>query len=406
MARKTAIHVTNAEVAAAEYRADARRDAAPVHRVPPSTRQILAALRGAMTERELLSRGRDAAYCELRGAAWSAEDRTDCAAEVVWTVLQRTGGAMPGRDDRRFSLAICRKIAQDWRRSNLARIARESAEADQAAAEYAASSAAVTDALITNPEYLRRAAAQSIGAARAAALRAAANLGLADATSAAVQAVVYQWLRDRTGEQCAAENGVTHATWKTRHSRGARMLRDFSAADLIGRLTDTTVIELALPPTEDDARPTLVVVATEDRSAPARGHGDTFTGRKIKEDAADWRDGTADGTRPTRPEDAAAARAACAVSARRPAPKSAAAARAKARRGYIIKTPRAHRAMLTDPITGHRSWNDEIPVTGRAADQAYADALRAAARAQVRPGRRERAVNPRDVPQFGTADAA
>lgn len=440
MARRTAIRITNAEVAAAEHKTQARRDNAPSTERTPSTLDLMRAARGIMSEDELLQLAKDAAALEMR--SYDAEDRKDAAAEAIWHVLAACDGSPPRRDSNLANIAHLRGLVRNYRRALDAKRRLADAAAETEAAEYAASEAWTLDGLVTDSGYLAAAAAQSIDAAHKLANDAADKLQLSrdGIVSEGVHAVFYQWIRDRTGEVCASECGVSHAAWKMRVNRGAKFIRanigasrllailtegDVQSAALFGNVRTTVTAGTTPPdvcqvsgaegvyhvtdlygdvfhaaeisdPVTGETTPAPLTFCHVDASRDASSHAGTWAGKLARDAAADWRDGTAGGSKPATPEDAAAAAAACNVTRQKPAPKMIAARRALLARDHVVKLADlkpGDRLVYARDSERHTGRRDAVTIAGRTRDRAMAQALRRAAAASVRPGMSERAVH-------------
>lgn len=238
MARKTAVHTTNAEVAAAEYAADARKDRAATG--VPTGLVSLAALRerrGIMTERALLKRAQDAARLELRGENYGADDRADVAATIIADVLAENHGTPPRSESPKATLTAFCDRAKTLRRSLQRQRARDDSDAQRAAESHALSA----DALGADSTPAKHAAIVGRSSADAAARAASAicaELKLPDEDKSPHWTLFYVWARGESPEVCAAERGVSFAAWRVRQTRGAKFVRGFyGASELLTRLT-------------------------------------------------------------------------------------------------------------------------------------------------------------------------
>lgn len=257
MARKTAVHTTNAELAAAEHRADERTDR-QVNATPmPTGLMSLAEWRerrgllplavkrddGTLNRSadSLLNRATNAARLELRGASFSPDDRADVAAAIMADVLTETGGSAPRADSPRVTLTALCDRAKTLRRSLERQRARDDADAQAAAARYALTA----DALgidQTPAEHVAIVGRSSVAAAERAALAAMDAIGLdtggENVTDTPVFALFYVMARGESPEVCAAERGVSHGAWRVRQSRGAKLIHaTYSASEVLARLT-------------------------------------------------------------------------------------------------------------------------------------------------------------------------
>lgn len=289
MARKSAIHVTNADVAAAEYRRDARTDRqthatpAPIGLMSMSEwrerrGQLPLAVKrpdGTLNRSEdsLLKRATDAARLELRGASYSPDDRADVAAQIVADVLTETDGAPPRRDSRRVTLTALCDRAKTARRSIERQRARDDAKAQTDAERYALSA----DALgidFTPAEHAAIVARSSAAAAERAALAGMRLIGLEPDAQSPIFTLFYVWARGASPEVCAAERGVSHGAWRVRQSRGAKLLRSaYSAAELLSLVTlgsrkvgGTTVYVMADDSREAHGRTRMLAPDWRDRA--------------------------------------------------------------------------------------------------------------------------------------------
>jgi hypothetical protein len=246
MARKSAIRISNAEIAAVEYAKAARRDQLAaengkqgidlLHRIAAEDRRERL---GLMAERDLLKRAADAARLELRGASFSPDDRQDVAAQIVADVLEMIGGGMPRHDDRRVSLTALCDRAKTLRRSIERQRARDDISAQDDANRYATSAAALgIDTDETPAERAALLAAESADAAAHAASALCRMLRLAAEPDSAVWCHFYVLARGKSPEDCAAERAVSWGAWRVRMSRGAKLIRAaYSATELVRRLT-------------------------------------------------------------------------------------------------------------------------------------------------------------------------
>lgn len=245
------------------------------------------AIRGIMSDAELVKLCASAARLEMRGANYSPEDRADAAAQLAADVLAECHGSPPRATDRHYSLtALCGR-ARNLRRSLDRQRQRDAAEAAQRAdAELwtVAPLASLADVLAAD------ALTPDEGAAIAA--RVCARLDLDDVANAAD--LIARLVRGVTGETVAAERDCAPATIRQRERRAAQTIRQRypNAAALIAAVAD---------------------VVTPDQSREARGHGETVGGAMLRAAANDWRTGTANGAAPTRPDTAEQARALCAM---------------------------------------------------------------------------------------------
>lgn len=386
MARKTAIRVTNsAEIAeregienlgAREVAADARRDV--VADAKPSTAELLRRARNRSTDAEraagLLRRCQDAASLEMRGDGFSPDDRADLAAELMARVCADFPHGLPELDDRTVSLTVLCGRAANYRTAVQSQRARNHERFLLDRAERAASADSVAAEKVR--EDAETAAIEAPGIAAREARRICLALKL-DPTGPSF-APIYQWMRDAPGPQCADECGYSAGSWRIRVSNGGKLIRALhaDAADMLAAILpgDATIIDYR----EADGTRALMRFAHSDLSREADGHGETYTGRKLREKAGEWREGTDAGDRPVRPINADAAREACKVTQRAPdklAGKRAERARTGGRK--MVSNGRSRRA---------------VTLQARSEQQARADALRTIGREHSRTARRERAA--------------
>lgn len=312
MSRKTAIRITNAEIGAAEFAADDRRDRT-YSDTAPTVLDLIRSARGQMDMRELLKRCESAARLELRG--WDGEDRKDCAAAIMLHVLEETRGAPPRKDSPRVKLTHLCHLAQNWRTTTTRyRAAVERARQAQEDA-HTLSMGAALDIIDAKPLDAEIAAAEeSAERAHVVAERICDRLELP--RGAAVYARIYQWARGETSEVCADENGVKLSTWDMRLKRGAEMIA-------------------ALYP---DPSALLDELRDEPPSIYRRSRVEWPT-----------REGTDGGRYPLRPETAEDARAASLMRHQCPVPGLAAIGAARLRRGYLLRAPHVKSASPNAP---------------------------------------------------------
>lgn len=259
-------------------------------------------LRGIIAERDLLRLCRDAARHEMRGGRYSPDDRADCASALMVAALADCDGSPPRATDRRYSLTAMCGRAKNYRRSLDSQRARDAADA----AERADAEAWTVDPLA---EHAERIAAERLTAGEAAKLaeRAAARLDVAEIPGAVD--LLARLARDVTGDAYAAERGEAAATVRQRERRAAKAIRARypDAASLLRALAEIN------PRPRVDAMDgsTVWLIGYADESRPATTHGKTWSGRAVRDAAAEWRTGTAAGEYPARPADRDAADAAC-----------------------------------------------------------------------------------------------
>lgn len=361
MARKTAIRITGAEVAAQEYRTDARRDGAPAP-APMSTMQVLRQARDVMTEEELLRIGRSAARLELRGENWSAEDRADCAAEIVFQILAERDGCPPSRANPDMALGHGCHIAKNWRAAQLRRRAAEDRARESEEDRLAQSGAGMLEVLEREQlpaDYRAAGAEQGIDEAHRAAADAIERLELT--AGGPVHSVFYAWARGETSHVCAAENGLSLEAWEKRTTRGKALIR------------------AAFPDYG-----TLVEALTEDLPTIYRRHH------------VEWpsREGTDAGRTPAKPDSREDAREACLNRHQCPVPGLAAINASRARRGYLVPAPAIKSTGKDKTGQPHsKAPAGYLWVEGRTARQGEADARRSLARIMAQSAKRERGVS-------------
>lgn len=384
MARKTAIRISNAELAA-EDAAKLRRIDAAHRETRPSTADIIRQMRGdrlADSDRSaaLLKRCQDAARLELRGDQFSADDRLDVASDLMARVLTDYRPNVPMVSDDAVSLTVLCGRARNLRRSIEAVRERDHAAFLSTAAERAAS-AESESATIAAEDAAVRAANRADDAKREAA-RLCGALGVQ--TGGPCEAVLYQWLRDASGARCAEELGYTAGSWRVRVSAGGKLLRAMhtdAVPMLAAILPDDAGVIDARVTAEDGTVSGEIIFAVRDDSREAhsatRAMADPASGIKH------WREGTDAGKRAERPETAADARAACDIRHSRRDPAKLA-AEAQTRRDA------ARDGRRTRKLTG-RSVR-LVRESGRSDLQARADALRNIGRAYASESHRERAA--------------
>jgi hypothetical protein len=350
MARKTAIRITNAELRAEEFKADARKDIVPVVRTGDiksglptladfrADRNMLPAgvLRpdGTLDMRadSLLRRANSAASLELRGANYSTEDRADVAATIVADVLALAGGlklapenARPSTDKNSGISADSPKVtltALCDRAKTLRRSIDRQRQHDCAGEKVAREKRALQPAALgIKPDDTTAKHAAILGRASVAVARRATDSVFRDLFKLADDgevdrgkpswATLYQWVRGETAEVCAAENGVELSAWKMRANRGGKTIREtWTSAELAARLTlgatDKQVIGTTLPDEyvcagADSAHaytdlhgdvvhgPADVLTFCIGDHSGSWGHGKTGAGAQLRELAADGR---------------------------------------------------------------------------------------------------------------------
>jgi hypothetical protein len=341
MARKTAIHITAAELNTAEHAADERRDIAAdkaevARTLALPTLAELRAARGMLTEDELWQRCLSAARLEMRGKDYSYEDRVDCASELWRTTWLDNGQTLPRGDDERYSLTVQCGRASNYRRSLDRQRAQDAKRAKEAAEAIAASPAGLgivrDDTLAKHAAILARYDEHTKAAAVSAVCE---TLALPEMTAPdePVWLTLYQWVTAQTAAQVAADRNMGQKLAEKRIAAGAKFLRGFyspvelaskltlTAADyaprtLAGATDERTVIggsgtahSYALDYGETVAAPMAalpLVMADDSRTA----HGRTPI---MAASAANWREGTDGGEHAHRAETAAEAKAACRV---------------------------------------------------------------------------------------------
>jgi hypothetical protein len=354
MARKTAIHTSSAELAAAEFQAGERLDRTSAADHIPTVLELIREARELLTESELLKRCQDAARLELRPPDFTSEDRTDCAAELVWQVLAERNGSPPKRSAPEATLTYFCNRAKNWRNAEINR-----RRAEQRARE------AVEDKLVLSAaaEYeIADDLNQPLGYRIAAAEQAASELvgRLALAQRGPVWAALYERARDCSAEQCAAEQNVSYETWRKRTQRGAAMLRGIfpNASDLLGFLDPAADEVERIYRRPSHVRPT--------------------------------REGTNNGERPMRATDASEARELSSVRHQCPTPGLAAVNESLNRRGHYVKAPALPSATTE---SGERRPAGHLWIAGRTAMQARADSLRELGRIRASESKREQSAS-------------
>jgi hypothetical protein len=345
MSRKTAVRVTESaaiaeregieNLAAKQVASDARKDAASTAQTGIDcglmTLADWRAQRGQMSAYDLLKLARSAARLEMRGANYSADDRADCAAEIVRRVLLDTGGAMPRRESRKVTLTALCGEARNLRDSLDRQRRRDAADAERAAIDYSLSADAIGAAPDDTPakhvaivaRYGEDAAERAVGAVLALLFPApagsiAARYPAADAARIAhlhpadspVWLTLYQWVTGATSEQVGERRGMSRPLAAKRLAAGAKFLRGFySAEDLASRLTLGASIA---------AGRLTYSMADLSREAPHKMAPDIA--EHFRRDVC-WREGTDNGRRADRPQDADSARAVCTLSRQNVRPK-------------------------------------------------------------------------------------
>jgi hypothetical protein len=313
---------TAAEQSAQEIAEQTRSDrAADAADAAEQRARLSAGLRAALEDRRaprigpdaLLKRARDAARLEVRGVAYSAEDRADIAAAIVADVIAELGPS-PRADSERVTLTAFCGRAKTLRRSLDRQRARDAADAAQSAHTYAQSASALDPhgkRGAIPARLLELAASRDARAAERATAAALQTLGLSAADHPAdspVWIALYQWTRGGTSEQTARERGMSAVLVRKRQMIGAKFLRGFYSADALASRFTLGAARVA------DG----IVYVCEDRSQEA--HGRTPLLADVPS-APHWREGTAAGQRAERAESADAAREACRVSRTRVRPK-------------------------------------------------------------------------------------
>lgn len=400
----------NAKLGREEAKRDAKRDAVPEHF--PDVATMLRQHRDKTTDAEraagLLKRASDAAWLELRGDQFDAEDRRDAASIVLAEILAEYAPNVPMLDDRHVSLTVmCGKVANERRRIQSQR-ERDHGEYLRNATKRGpdgfteAERSALEDASIV--------AASDADAALAEARRLTSKLDCSP--DGPVSDVLYQWIRDAAGPVCALERGYTPGSWRVRVSTGGKLLRAAltdSIALLDAVLGDADAPGKLLP--EDvgiiDARATdgELVYSQTDASREARnrtrflaeissGGTVTLTGsrqtpsgyvRNTPAIVGQWREGTDAGSRPVRALDAEMADKLCRVRRMR-------GDAAKLARDAAARRDRVRRDHVETLAMGGKVRR--MTVAGRSEAQALADAGRAIGRMYASASRREQSVAP------------
>lgn len=251
-------------------------------------------MRGAMTERELLNRCKDAARLEMRGRMFSPDDRLDCASKIMLDGLETTNGAPPRGDDPKHSLGSYCKRAQTFRRS----IERQRDRDNGATVSEQDAFAWSSDAIIPDimPEHTTEAQSMhtSIDICR--------RLKL-DPSSSPVVTLFYGFARDLPSAVVALELGLSPNAYDVQCCRARTAIREQypTAADLLAALVGPTS-----PACDPMTGEVVLRFVRQDHSKPAHERTHCL--------AVDPRDGTDAGNWPTRPENAEQADAVCRVS--------------------------------------------------------------------------------------------
>lgn len=270
--------------------------------------------RDQLSEREHWQRCQSAARLEMRGQAYSPEDRQDVAAQILTDGIEALKGATPTKHDPKHSLGAYCKRVQTARRSLDRQRARD-LEAAQTEEDLAAWS---IDAL--TPDDVATVEVSPDDAWKAAGI-AASRLGFDIDTEAPIRALFYGYARDVAGPIVAEELDMSPNAFDVARLRGREIVRESypTAEDfLIGLFGDPV---WTLDPMTGEPVLTFSVVDAS-KAAHDRTHAL----------AQDWRTGTDGGSWPERPETADDARAVCEVRHRRAAPGTAEKARTKAHR--------------------------------------------------------------------------
>lgn len=261
-------------------------------------------MRGIMSERELLSLCRDAARREMRGANYSPDDKADCASVLMVTALVECSGTPPRSADRRYSLTAMCGRAKNYRRGLERERARDAADA----AEQAESELWSVDPLAEYADAILNARPTMAEAAELGDI-AVKRLSVGDILGAAD--LLTRLAMDVTSEVYSETIEVAHATYRQRESRAAKAIRQRypDAASMLRELADMNP-RPRLDPMDGS---TVWWIGYRDHSRPAVTHGKTWSGKLLRNLAAEWRTGTAGGYRADRPVDAEMARAVCNV---------------------------------------------------------------------------------------------
>lgn len=249
--------------------------------------------RGAMSERDLMNRCKDAARLEMRGKMFSPDDRLDCASKIMLDGLESTNGAPPRGDDPKHSLGAYCKRAQTFRRS----VERQRDRDQNATTAEQDSFAWSGDALI--PDYVGEEMTE--GDAMHVAVDICRRLKLDDSASPVVS-LFYGFARDLPSVVVAAELGLSPNAYDVQCCRARTTVRELypTAADLLAALVGdtTTVID---PMTSE----TVLRFVKQDDSKAAHDRTHCL--------AVAPREGTDAGSWPTRPENRSQADAVCVV---------------------------------------------------------------------------------------------
>ena len=234
-----------------------------------------------MPQTELYDLCRKAAIVAVR-APYSADDRAECAADILGDIVAecaderngRTGrpaavlayidrvlssgsaqlaACSPRRDDCRVQFVALRNRAADWRKSRDRQRQRSALAAGvQAAVEQAAAPSAFDRAAAAMRDDAVEVA--TADAARRATARACESLGLpthsADSAAdySATYCALYPFIRDCDAAQAADELGVGYDAYRQRQSRGAAIIRDsHGSIARLHALVGTTANHAGLP---------------------------------------------------------------------------------------------------------------------------------------------------------------
>ena len=252
-------------------------------------------MRGAMTERELMHRCKDAARLEMRGNMFSPDDRLDCASKIMLDGLETTNGAPPRGDDPKHSLGAYCKRAQTYRRSVERQRDRDQGQtiAEQDATAWS------SDALIPDTVLEQRTEAESMHVA----VDISRRLGL-NASATPILTLFYGFARDLPSAVVALELGLSPNAYDVQCCRARAAIREQypTAADLLAALVGPT------SPVLDPMTGEIVLrFCKHDDSQPAHDRTHLL--------AVEPREGTDAGNWPQRPENRSQADAVCTMSA-------------------------------------------------------------------------------------------
>lgn len=224
-----------------------------------------------LSEEELLKRCRDAARMALRSELWSADDKEECTAHLVLTVLEAmalngqgarrasdgttlVAGELPRRNDPRWSFTALKRAAGDWRDATDRQRDRDALlggdETVTVHVDRDESELCPLDRWTLQPVSADgyRAADENQGMARirTAVSAACAELGFpagTDENPSPAYCLMYEWIAERSAEESASDLGVSWSAWRKRTSRARKSILETypDASDLIAVLAGVPV---------------------------------------------------------------------------------------------------------------------------------------------------------------------